>query len=452
MAQGLAKGRDQIRPVPQSLPIRLRLSRFGVVLVMNSDPRPQKRFYEGMLLDKNIFIVSDFKKKFEEDTFLYSVNISDWQGNSKCLWYEVRGLPVNARVQCADAFFAAILLFCMKRNADCVFDIPISNSVASCAEDLVYIFSIQLGVTRRPSLNFKHIVRVRREGAGVVTGFSSGVDSWFTIQKNLLDAPNSSRRLTHLLVNDVGANGNFQKTQDVFQRASQAAKEYGLSLVRISSNMNEFLQMDFQQTHTVRNSSVAHLLTHIADIFLYSSADTYAECGVFPTFDMAYADVVILPLLSNDAMTLKSSGSAFTRAEKTQEILRIPGIQQKLDICVNHEHGGMTINCGFCWKCMRTELTLEAFGCLNEFSGVFDLKKYRAHRTRYIQDISISRKPTDRELFKIVRINRIIGPTFFYKLCGQARRFVKLVRKAFIFSRSMFKLFFIKNIILKREK
>ncbi len=125
-------------------------------------------------------------------------------------------------------------------------------------------------------------------------------------------------------------------------------------------------------------------LTSISDSFYYSSSDTYDDAGVFSTYDMAFADTIILPLLSTDSMTLRSTGSAYSRAEKTREILSIPRIGERLDVCVNHGHKGAKINCGVCWKCCRIELTLEAFGALRQFEPVFDLARL-IHPNRFVK-------------------------------------------------------------------
>jgi hypothetical protein len=308
----------------------------------------------------------------------------------------------------------------MKRNAAIRFEVPISESIAQQAPDIAFIFGTQLRLDRHPQIDLPNVVTITRQARGGVTGFSSGIDSWFTLKKNFFECEYPSKRLTHLLVNDVGANTTDSKKRVTLARAQDVADELGMHLLHVGSNVADFLRMNFQKTHTARNASVAHLLAPVADTFYYSSADTYLDAGVFYTDDMAYADSILLPLLSSDAMQLRSTGSCFTRGEKTKEILDVPRIGERLDVCVDHSHRSSKINCGCCWKCMRTELTLEAFGALAQFEPVFDLSAYRRGRQQYIRTISLSSNPMEREAFDLARKAGLARPRLLYLPGGAA--------------------------------
>ena len=365
-------------------------------------------------MDRRIFAVRDFNATAGEDSIRLSCSVCDDHGDDSQLWYEIHGLPRGVSFASADAFFAPCLLFAMKRNAAIRFEVPISDRIAQQAPDLAFIFGTQLGLDRHPQIDFPNVVIITRQSRGGVMGFSSGVDSWFSLKENFFECDFPSKRVTYLLVNDVGANTLDPKKRQVLSRAQDVASDLGLRLGHVSSNMAHFLGMGFQKTHTARNASVAHLFAPVTDTFYYSSTDTYLDAGVFPTYDMAYADSILLPLLSSDAMHLRSSGSCFTRGAKTEGILNIPRIGEHLDVCVNHGHQSSKINCGRCWKCMRTELTLEAFGALAQFEPVFDLNAYRKYRQRYIRTISLSAKPTEREAFDLARKAGLVGPRFLY--------------------------------------
>ncbi|MDJ0860577.1 MAG: hypothetical protein QNJ03_15925, partial [Dinoroseobacter sp.] len=312
-----------------------------------------------------LLTVGNFRTVTEENELLrVSCTVSDGNSSDTDLWFEVSGLPPASTIDTADAFLAPCLLFALKRHSSIHFNVPISDCLVQQADDIAHIFGIQLGLNTKIAIKFSHITIVERKQRGGITGFSAGVDSWFSLKKNLLDLQESSKKLTHLLVNDVGANTSAHKKEQVLRQAKKAAGKFNLGLVGVNSNMSAFLSMNFQQTHTARNASTAHLLSSICDTFYYSSTDTYTEAGVFPTYDMAYADTILLSLLSSDAIALRSTGSAFSRAEKTHEILEVPDIGENLDVCVNHRHAGPKINCGYCWKCLRTEVTLEVFDAL----------------------------------------------------------------------------------------
>lgn len=359
------------------------------------------------------------------DRIRASCAVTEVGGARTELWFEISGLPPDGTVDVADAFLGPCLLFAMKRNTGLRFAAPVSDRLAQQASDIAYVVGTQLGYDTKPAIEMPIVRAVERRAKGGITGFSAGVDSWFSLQTNLIECPDSPNRLAYLLVNDVGANTTAEKRADVLRRAEIVAAEFGLGLVSVVSNMAEFLEMGFEKTHTVRNGSVAHLLSPICDTFYYSSADTYASSGVFPTYSMAYADTILLPLLSSDAIVLRSTGSAFTRAEKTRAILDIPRIGERLDVCADHRHTGSKVNCGRCWKCLRTELTLEAFGVLRQFEPSFDLDAYAIALPDYIRSIASSDRPAERETFALAAQAGLIRTSRVARARGRAVKFLK---------------------------
>lgn len=381
-------------------------------------------------MSEELIIIKNFRTaKTDSGALRVSCEIQGDGGGAE-IWFEVSGLPRDSTIESADAFFAPCLLLALKQNSRISFEVPISECLTRQSTDLTYIFGTQLSRNRRLQVEVSDPISIISRANGGITGFSAGVDSWFSLKENLIDCRLPTKKLTHLLVNDVGANAGEKKKRQVLAQAESVARDFELGLVSVRSNMTEILRMDFQKTHTARNASTAHLLTSISDTFYYSSADTYDYAGVFPTYSMAYADTIILPLLSNDSMTLRSTGSAYSRAEKTQEILTIPRIGERLDVCVNHRHEGEKINCGTCWKCCRTELTLEAFGVLDQFEPVFDLEAYARRRSRYIHEISLSHKPIEHEAFNLARKAGLAGPPLLHQAQGAGIRAARRLKAA----------------------
>lgn len=375
-------------------------------------------------------IIKDFQVNVTEaGAKKVSCNFSSNRGEKE-IWFEVQGLPENSSIKTADAFFAPCLLLALKKNVPIVFDVPISESISIQASELSYIFATQLNLNRKLKLSTPNPVAVSRQSTGAITGFSAGVDSWFSLKKNYIDCHVPTKRLTHLLVNDVGANNSEQKKQQVLARAREVAMEFNLGLISVRSNVNDLVAMSFERTHTARNASVAHLLTSVSDNFYYSSSNTYDHAGVFKTNAMGYADSIILPLLSTDSMSLRSTGSTCTRAEKIREILSIPSIGERLDVCVNHNHKGSSINCGFCWKCCRTELVLETLNVLDQFEPAFDLEAYKKRRSRFLAEISTSNNPMEREAFQLAREAGLAGPLLLRKPIGFGIKVARQLKRA----------------------
>lgn len=372
-------------------------------------------------MGRQLFIVKGFETKHEDATKNLSCRIDKGQGEESVIWFRVRNLPPESRINSADAFFAPCLLYALKHDADIRFDVPVSEDLADASADIAFILGTQLGLNQRPLIELSRPVRSERQSEGAVIGFSGGVDSWFSLKRHLLQCRLPSKRLTHLVFNDVGANTGTHVRQ-ARTRAQHVADEYGLGLILVESNMNAFLKMGFELTHTARNASVAHLLTSVAETFHYASSETFVDAGIFPNKSASYADSIILPLLSSDAIQLRSSGSSVTRGEKTRQILDIDRIGESLDVCVRSDWAARKLNCGRCWKCLRTALTLEAFDALQQFEPVFDLDAYRKFRSIFVSHAAVSRKAIEREPFDLARKAGLVGPRLFYVPAGVARR------------------------------
>ena len=343
----------------------------------------------------------------------------------RVLWYEVEGVPVDVAFDSADAFFGPCLLLAIKNDKDIHYKVPISESIAGHAEDIGFIIASQLGKSKSPKVYIEDVCNLKRVAQGGVAGFSSGVDSWYTLKQWRLCYRYQAKKISHLVVNNVGAVNTSSKLESICDRAKAVCEDFGLGFVRVHSNMEEFLRMNFQRTHTVRNAAAAHLFTPIADTFYYSASEAYGDFGVFEADAMGYADPILLPLLSSDAMDLKSSGAGASRAEKTREIIDIPGVGNRLDICVRSSYKGPKINCGTCWKCIRTGLVLEALGALEKFENCFDIDAYKRNMTAYVASIAGTRRPNEREAFEIARRAGLVWPPLLYK----PRQFAQKISK-----------------------
>lgn len=62
------------------------------------------------------------------------------------------------------------------------------------------------------------------------------------------------------------------------------------------------------------------------------------------------------------------------------------------------------INCSRCWKCLRTELSLELMGKLDAFSEVFDLNTYQRFRWLHLCDVLGSQNPLLKEIRNMMPI------------------------------------------------
>jgi hypothetical protein len=243
--------------------------------------------------------------------------------------------------------------------------------------------------------------------AGVATGLSGGVDSFCVLADNTEGTP-GPLRVDRLLFNNVGSHGRAGYPSGAvrgselfdlrYQRLRPVAEQLGLPFTKVDSNLDAHYvqELPFQQTHTLRNASVPLLLQQGIGRFLYASGCEFGQIAVGPTYDTAYVDPLLLPIMSTRAVRMVPSGTEHTRVAKTLRLPEIELSKTHLDVCTS-PFSGMT-NCSRCRKCLRTLLTLELGGVLDQYSQAFDLQVYAEHRADHIAQVLTSKDPLHRQI------------------------------------------------------
>ena len=236
----------------------------------------------------------------------------------------------------------------------------------------------------------------------VATAFSGGIDASCVLADYYYKNIPESMKITHLFFHNLGSHNWFDDNQTLFQkrleRIESVTRRIGLPLISVSSNMGVFFKgFSYEQTHTIRNASVALLLQKGIRRFYYASGFHYPEVYVGKSLYMGHSDLIGLPLVATEAIDTLSVGSEYSRVEKTVIVAGIKESYEWLDVC-NHLHNGRFINCSLCGKCMRTLLTLDITGHIEKYSKVFDLDLYRKNKTLLIARALASRNEFCRQI------------------------------------------------------
>lgn len=219
------------------------------------------------------------------------------------------------------------------------------------------------------------------------TGMSCGVDSFATYYDHIKEE--EPFKITHFTFFNVGSHLDFggEKSRKIFnerlKRASSFSKNENKSMISVDSNLSEILQMNFQQTHSLRSASSVLILQKLIKNYYYSSAYRF-DFFKLNCKDTSDSDILNLNMLSTESTRFFSSVAQFSRIERTLLISSYPETYDYLDVCVNHQNNKEFINCSKCYKCLRTQLTLDIAGCLPRYKKVFDLKEYHKNKSRYI--------------------------------------------------------------------
>lgn len=312
-------------------------------------------------------------------------------GETNTIWFEVE--ETYARYLCverSDAFVIGLLPVAMRRGLDIVSEAPIS-------ERLEYqLRSTLLPLLARYGKNV-HEVKITapiatepiQNAGGVGAGISCGVDSLHIVKNHGKD-DKKGLALTHLVLNNVGAfgvTGASNQHDWTINLARQFCEEYGYELVLTNSNIFDVVKLDFEQNHTYFNTFAILCLQKLWKVFYYGSWGVDFEEGYTvknnELKDCAAYDILSLDCFSTESLKIYSEGAAFDRFDKTAHIADFEPAHKYLQVCVS----GTGKNCGHCFKCNRTLLTLDALGKLDSFRRVFDIDAFRKNRKWYLTQL-----------------------------------------------------------------
>jgi hypothetical protein len=331
---------------------------------------------------------------------------------SEVLWYDFDAGFADALVTTRlDGFAVAALTIAMERGER---ELIVEGAIS---ERLFHNLTRQIEPILQLVVPKLHSVSIKPDaldgsgqpgGRGVITGFSGGIDSFCTIADYL--NPSLPRyRLTHLLFCNVGANGRGAGGQRVYVERwnliKDFAREIGLEMIRVDSNLDSLIETRFERTHVLRNVSVVLLLQGLVGKYFYSSTYRFQDCYVGEASDLAYADPFTVPLLSTESLESISTGCQYSRVEKTRRAISVSQARHMLNVCVTPLTGSGR-NCSRCFKCLRTLATLDLLGQLHAFEQVFDLSVYNRRRVRdeYLMMLPARTKdPFIREILELAR-------------------------------------------------
>lgn len=309
--------------------------------------------------------------------------VVNYSGSDEIIWYSVENK--YSKYLCherADAFLLAFLPYAMAFKKDIIVH-------GSVSERLYY----HLTNYYIPSLSkFSHYYRevnircefldptnyVNQESSGVATGFSGGVDSFFTVLKHI-NCKEPSYQLTHLTFFKVGATGSFggEDADNTYKTRVNQFQEYikttGLEFVTIESNVSEHAKMSYNYIHTFRSMSAVLALQKLFRVYYYSSTATIGDFS-FNVVDCANFDFFNLTNFSVEGVSMYSVGLDCERLDKQRFIQDYHETYRYLNVC-NKE----AMNCSRCEKCLRTMAGFQCLGSLEKYSEVFDVEYYKSN-------------------------------------------------------------------------
>lgn len=289
----------------------------------------------------------------------------------------------------ADAFVIGLLPIAVKYNEDIsIVGNKLSYELVKNLETILIPSLIEMGVGKK-RIHFiadtvDNQLNEKRNGA---TGISLGVDSFYTILTT------KSNEIDDLITTiDCESESclykkNYYDLDEDYIVKQRVARELGLSIIGIVTNLAELLCSEFayEQIHTYHHLAAAMILAKRISNYYYATG--YSNNDFRLSFkDSSHYDVLIQKSINYKLFRMHLSGGEISRVEKTRAIANNCTVQKYLKVCFNTHTTRNRPNCSCCFKCIRTMVTLDLLGVIDEFDRVFDISMYSENKAMYWGD------------------------------------------------------------------
>jgi hypothetical protein len=271
-----------------------------------------------------------------------------------------------------DPFLPVALLLAMRQRRRLVLETGVSPALLEATPRIMELYRGWSAGSHTPlhpvDITAKPSARPR---AGTASGafFSCGVDSFYTLLRNVARYPVTDSRAIHHLLVVQGFDIALDRTElyAVTRRnAAAVAAVFGRSLLPVQTNVRTFLDgLDWAAlAHGAALASVGHVFGKLLHTVYIPATDALPRLyvpalGSHPALD---------PLWSTEAVELVHEGAETRRVDKIRALAASPLALRYLRVC--WENQGAPYNCGRCGKCTRTMVHLTLAGAL-ERAGTF---------------------------------------------------------------------------------
>jgi hypothetical protein len=316
-----------------------------------------------------------------------------------------------------DPFLPVILLVAMRQHRRLAFETSVSPTLLEATPRIMELYR-DWSVRSEQPLHPVEVTAtpVARQRLGTVSGafFSCGVDSFYTLLRNVARYPvNDSRAIHHLVVVQgfdiaLDRTGLYETTRG---NAAAVARTLGRSIVPVQTNVKDFLRgLEWAAiAHGAALASVGLVFSYLFHTIYIAATDAFPRLYMKPMGSHPALD----PLWSTEAVEFVHDGAETRRVDKVRVIAPSPLALRYLRVC--WENRGGAYNCGGCGKCMRTMVDLDLCGALERaetFPHAIDLRAIerlhrppgRGGRTPWLDTLAEARRSGRQELVASIEL------------------------------------------------
>lgn len=337
---------------------------------------------------------------------------------TKTLYFEVDGKWEKYLTQeVSDAFVLALLEYAMENRCDLHFEAPMT-------EDLKYQLERYLIPAYAKNIDGLYPINLcgevtsnKIESQNVTgTGFSGGVDSFYTVLSHM-NINYKTKGITHLLlaVNGAATTGlseeiNKKWFMEETNRFEPVSKELGMEFIGVNSNISLINKNKrvLKGGSIIPTSGFVHALRKLFGTYYWASAYE-ANIFKFSNIDGGYMETFAVPLVSVNGLRFYHDGCEISRIGKVKYIADNPIVQRNLTVC------SQPVSCGHCPKCLRTMAELNSLKKLELFSEVFNVNEYKKKYTsKLAREFAVDHPPFTTDIKASMKKNGVRIPFSVY--------------------------------------
>jgi hypothetical protein len=280
-----------------------------------------------------------------------------------------RELKGSLMVENGDPFLAAVLLPAMKTGETVEIPGCVSPRLLRASDKIQALYksfddSLSYAQIRAVSRgeHSRPINRTSRKGLF----FSCGVDSYYSLFKNLTNHPQDEETITDLIA-VRGFDTSFASDPAVFRtvlaNTRTVSKEFRKNVLPVATNVRDLAVRFVDWADLYVGAAIASVALSLEDVFekVYV-ASSYSRDQLIPYGSHPALD----PMWSTEQLSIVHDACETQRVDKARFIAQFPVVTKTLRVCTYGPFSQSIYNCGICEKCLRTMVDLYVAGALRK--------------------------------------------------------------------------------------